>query len=73
MPELDGWPYKPLPSAFDERQGHMRYVVQRTEDGYYGWAWRGQITIADMIGPCLTLYACQRRLLEALTGGGEGV
>lgn len=62
MTELQPWPYGKLPSASDVIYGNVRYVIQRTEDGYYGFAFRGKREIASMIGP----YSFQLRCGDAL-------
>lgn len=69
MTELPPWPYGPLESAQDVVYGSVRYVVQYTEDGYYGFAFRGKREVAAMIGPSKSAFACGRELAKAAPPG----
>lgn len=69
MAELKPWPYGPMRNAADELYGSVRYVVQRTEDGYYGFAFRDKREVAAMIGPCKSITMCNAHLLKAAPPG----
>ena len=62
--ELDPWPYSPFPSASDEFSGNVRYIVQHTEDGYYGFAFKNGKEAAHMIGPQSNVAGCKKKLAE---------
>lgn len=63
------WPYGELPSASDYEIGSVRYVVQSTEDGYYGFAFRHGRVVANMIGPYRSKIVCENKLGSAAPPG----
>lgn len=65
MSELTPWPYEKLPSYMERIRGTKRYVLQYTEDGFYGFAFRGKDEVAGMIGPYESDTACFTKLLIA--------
>jgi hypothetical protein len=69
MHELSPWPYGELPSITDYQYGSVRYVVQSTEDGYYGFAFRDGRKVANMIGPYRQRTACEQAVRSAAPPG----
>ncbi len=65
---LEPWPYGELPSATDYKYGSVHYVVQHTEDGYYGFAFRDGREVAT-IGPHKSLLHCEQDLRNAAPPG----
>ena len=66
MDELTPWPYAPLASIYDVNTNGFRRVVQKTEDGMYGFAFVGDRQVASMIGPYAEASDCLRELRKYL-------
>ena len=62
--ELTPWPYEQMPSYMSRIRGTKNYIIQYTEDGFYGFAFQGKKEVASMVGPYASDTACYTRLLE---------
>ena len=70
--DMGPWPYGKLENSADWRAGSIHYIVQATEDGYYGFAFRGQQEVASMVGPHRSRAVCEKSLKAAAPPGMFG-
>lgn len=64
------WPYGKLAAAHDAEIAGVRRLVERTEDGYYGFALKGDEVKLSMVGPVDDPDACLGALRTQILRAG---